>query len=375
MLDKELESALRKIDVETFLEQEGIDFRHSYGTRGLQLNLRECPKCHGEGFKTYINAESGLGNCFHGSCGEKFNAFKLIRAVSGLSGPKLDVFIKETARQQGWMPKKVRAELSKRELELPQKTFPLPIQGKNLPYLIKRGVDIGLAERFGLHYCHRGWWKTQLSDGSEKFMYFGERIIIPIFDLAGVMVSFQGRDVTGEQSPKYQFPAGFAVAGSHLYNGNSFVEGLHRHAIVGEGAFDAIGIERALSGRSDCQGMIGLATFGMHLSDGPDGQVNKFGQLHAKGLRTVTLMWDGEGRALAMAVRAGMTLMGQGLNVTIAKLPAGYDPAQGPDGQPTPPKVIIDAIFNSVKLSRLSAIRLAMEANRMKVADSSVSHS
>lgn len=377
MLDKELDEAIKKIDIETFLDQEGVDFRHSYGTRGLQLNLRECPKCANAGFKTYINAETGLGNCFHGSCGEKFNAFKLIRAVSGLSGTKLDAYIKETARQQGWMPKKVRAEIVRKDLQLPAKTYALPIQDKNLPYLEKRGVSARLTEQFALHYCSKGWWKTQLSDGTEKFMYFGERVIIPIFDLAGTMVSFQGRDITGEQSPKYQFPAGYAVAGSHLYNGSAFTDGVHHHAIVGEGAFDAIGIERALAGRPECQSMIGLATFGMHLSDGPDGQARKFGQLQERGLRAVTIMWDGEGKALGMAVKAGLPLLGLGLTVTIARLPAGYDPAQGPDNRPTPPELVRKAIFESVKLTRLSAIRLASEANAMKVADAkpAVSHS
>jgi DNA primase len=355
----ELDRALAKIDVETYLDREGVDYQPSYGTRGLQLNLTECPACSEGGRKTYINAETGLGNCFHGACGFKFNKFKLIRAVSGLAGADLDRHISSVAEEQGWMPKKERVQISRGVLELPSKLLPIPgPDGRNLRYHEERGVSVETAHWFNLTYCRGGWWGYKLEDDTQKWVSYDKRVIIPIADLDGELVSFQGRDVTGEQQPKYLFPTGFAVAGSHLYNGHNFTDGVHRHAIVGEGAYDAFAVHQAINGAASCEGMLAIATFGMHLSGGPDGQVDKFRRLKERGLTTVTIMWDGERKALAAAIKAGFHLIGLGLLVRIAMLPPGWDPAQDPHKNPVPPFKVRQWIFQAVKLDRLRAIRL-----------------
>ena len=359
----ELDKALAKIEVEAYLDREGISYSHSYGTRGQQLNLLECPSCGEGGRKTYINAESGLGNCFHGACGFKFNKFKLIKAVSGLSGGDLDTHIATIAQEQGWMPRKERAKIELGELKMPSKLHKLPINGvDNLQYLQDRGVTNESCSAFDLTYCHGGWWSFQLDDGTARFVSFDKRVVIPITDLEGHLVSFQGRDVTGEKLPKYQFPTGYAVAGKHLFNGQNFVDGETNHLIVGEGVFDAIAIHQAILGASSCGGMLPIATFGMHLSDGPDGQIEKFIRLKDRGLRIVTMMWDGEAKAMQLAIRMGLKLIGLGFTVRIAQLPEGYDPAQDPDKRPTPPAMVRQAIFSAVKLDRLSAIRLLHHA-------------
>lgn len=349
----DLDKALAKIDVEGYLDREGVGFSHSYGTRGQQLNMHECPACGTSGRKAYVNADSGLGNCFHGSCGFKFNKFKLIRAVSGLSGKELDEHISNVASEMGWMPRKVRAELVQGELALPGKLFPLPINGTdNLQYLQDRGVTHESCSAFSLSYCHGGWWGYKLADGTQKWVKYDQRVIIPIADLEGNLVSFQGRDVTGLLDPKYLFPVGFAVAGKHLYNAQNFVNGETTHAIVGEGAFDAIAIHQAILGSPSCAGMLPVATFGMHLSDGPDGQIEKFGKLKDRGLKIITMMWDSERAAMACAIKMGLKLAGYGFIVRIATLPPGTDPNE------VAPEVVRQAIFNAVKLDRMSAIRM-----------------
>lgn len=361
----ELQRALDKIDIETYLDREGVEYRHSFGGSGEQLNLDECPSCGEGGRKTYINAKTGLGNCFHGSCGMKFNKFKLIRAVSGLSGGELDGHIQSLAQEQGWMPKKERVRIVMRELQLPTNVSPLPNQGRNLKYLLERGVTNESCEKFSLSYCDKGYWEAKLSDGSSKWVFYGKRVIIPILDLSSTLVSFQGRDVTGEQEPKYLFPMGYAVAGKHLFNGHAFEDGKTTHVVIGEGAFDAIAIDQAVSGVTGLQHVLAIATFGMHLSGGEDSQLEKFIALRERGLTTVTFMWDGEGKALAYAVTAGMLLRGIGLSVRIASLPSGYDPAQGPDKKPTDPKVVIDAFMRAETLTTLTAARIAMRASAM----------
>jgi DNA primase len=316
-----------------------------------------------------VNAETGLGNCFHGACGIKFNKFKLVRAVSGLSGAELDAYIKVVAEEQGWMPKKEHVKVIQADLKLPSKIHHLPVNGQNLQYLQDRGVSIDSCKWFQLSYCHGGWWGYKLEDGAEKWVSYDQRIIIPITDLDGRMVSFQGRDITDEKLPKYLFPVGYAVAGSHLYNAQNFQNGIHAHAVVGEGAFDAIAIHQAIEGRAECSAMLAIATFGMHLSGGEGGQIAKLLRLYDRGLRTITFMWDSEGKALAYAVKCGLQLIGMGFTVRIAQLPAGYDPAQGPDKKPTPPGVVLKALFEATRLDKLNAIRLLHQAARMSEAE------
>lgn len=364
--DPELDRALEKINLENYLDREGVGYRHSYGTKGLQLQFDECPFCGEGGGKTYCNADTGLGNCFHGSCGAKFNKFSLVRKVSGLSGKALDEHVKAVAEEMGWMPKKERPEVLMGDLKLPSGMNELPHNGRELRYLTDRGVTAESCEWFRLGYCHdKAWWSYKLDDGAEKWVSYKRRVIIPVFGLDGKMVSFQGRDVTGEQMPKYLFPVGFAVAGKHLYNGNSFVQGTHNHAVIGEGAFDCIAIHQALRRDTGCRDVLALATFGMHLSSGPDSQLDRLAILHEQGLRTVTFLWDGESRAVAQAVKSGLQVASLGLQVRIATLPAGYDPAQGPDKRPTPPGLVLDAIFKAQALTRLSAVRILSTAKSM----------
>lgn len=351
----ELSAALERIDVEQYLDRSGWDFNHSYGTRGLQLNLNECPACGEGGRKTYINAETGLGNCFHGSCNFKFNKFKLIQKVSGLGGADLDTHISAIASEQGWMPKKQRAVIKQGVLKLPSKLRPIPENGRHLRYLADRGITEDSALYFQLTYCHGGWWSYTLDD-EEKWISYDKRIIIPIADLQGEMVSFQGRDVTGTKMPKYLFPKGFAVAGSHLYNAQNFAEGMTAHLIVGEGAFDVFAIHQALLGHSSCSSMLPIGTFGMHLSGGPDGQLAKFMSLKERGAKIVTMMWDGERKAMAAAVKAGLQLSELGFKVQIAQLPDGKDPNE------VSPEVVRQAIFKATFLTRLSAVKLLSNA-------------
>jgi DNA primase len=360
---REIDAALDKIDLASYLDQQGVDYAISFGTRGEQLNLRECPACKGTGVgKTYINSETGLGNCFRGSCGFRFNRFKLIKEVSGLAGRELDDHIRSIAGDQGWMPKRVRKEIVKANLELPSKLIDLPIQGRNIAYLADRGIRADTAGYFGLSYCDGGWWSFISTEGEKRYMKFDARIIIPILDLEGTLVSFQGRDITGEQEPKYLFPLGFAVAGSHIYNGHNFEDGKHSHLVVGEGAFDAFAIYQALLGHASCEAMLAGATFGMHLSAGPGSQLEKLMALKERGLRTITMMWDSEKKAMALAIKEGLKLFGLGFTVRIARLPPGADPNQLADKTQTPPEVVRKAVFDAVLLNRLSAIRLMKEA-------------
>ena len=103
--NEELQEALESIDMEQWLDREGVKYRVTRGARGTQLNVRDCPVCGGGNWKVYLNAESGLGNCFSGDCETKFNKWKFIKASLGaVSTRQVVEHCKEVAKEMGWRP-------------------------------------------------------------------------------------------------------------------------------------------------------------------------------------------------------------------------------------------------------------------------------
>jgi DNA primase len=326
--NRELEEALEQIDLESWLDAEGFRYKRTRGTHGVQLNVKTCPCCGKDSWKVYLNAETGLGNCF--SCEEKFNKWKFIKNGIGAATARDAVdHIKKFAMEQGWRPLRREAvEVKETKLKIPE-SYALPISGRNLKYLENRGINGDYAKYFGLRFCQRGKFWYSDADGRNRFQDYSMRIIIPVFDLDGTMVSFQGRDITGASDKRYLFPPGFASTGAHLYNGHNALGA--SHVVVGEGVFDVAAIRIALDGAPELREVGAIGSFGKHLSDGDEeSQLAKLVSLKDKGLRIVTFMWDGEGKAIEAAVDAAMKVKGVGLTARIAMLPKDKDPNEVP---------------------------------------------
>ncbi|MDL2284428.1 hypothetical protein LJC19_04725 [Oxalobacter sp. OttesenSCG-928-P03] len=338
----DLEELLEKIDIESYLDREGIDYKVRSGRSGTQLNLKECPYCGGDGWKVYLNADTGLGNCFSGSCDKKtFNKYSFIQGHTGLGGKALREHLRSVATEFGWRPPRkavVAVHTDVKELKLPP-TLPLPIKGRNLSYLQNRGIDLDACKYFHLSFCREG--------------YFGMRVIIPIFDLEGNLVSFQGRDITGSADEKYLFPAGFASTGEHLYNGHNVFK--TDHIVVCEGVFDVIATKLALDRDPELRDIVPIGTFGMALSVP---QLDKFQILQRRGVKTITMMWDGEVAATKHAVAAGIQLKGLGFHVRLAMLPPGEDPNS------IPPNIVRDSYYAAKSLDKVAAVQIIMERIR-----------
>jgi DNA primase len=330
--DRELEEALELLDMQFWLDRQGIQYRETRGSRGRQLNVKECPCCGGSGYKVYLNAETGLGNCFSGSCEMKFSKWKFIRASLGAVTIKQVIdHIKAVAREQGWRPPRLHAmatNLNVESLRLPL-SVALPHEGRNVKYLENRGISAAIAQYFGLRLSVNGAFFYTDDEGRKRAQDYSKRIIIPVFDLAGDLVSFQGRDITGTADRKYLFPPGFASTGSHLYNGQNATRA--KHAVIGEGAFDVMATKIALDGDMNLRDVVEIGTFGKHLSDGgDDSQMAKLMQLREGGLEVVTFMWDGEPQAIDAAIEAALLCKKYGLPARVAILPPGKDPNEIP---------------------------------------------
>ena len=353
--DDELFKIVDSIDLEAFLDREGVDYRHTFGSSGAQLNIRECPKCGGDQWKVYLNAETGLGNCFSGSCEEKFNKWKFVSATVDLKGKELVAFFGMLAEEQGYVPKRKTAavKIDKADLVLPE-SYALPVLGKNLKYLENRGITGDVAEYFHLRYSKEGVFNYR-SDGKALSQSYAKRILIPIFDITGKLVSFQGRDITGTHEKKYLFPPGYASTGVHLYNAQNAV-GVEK-IIVNEGVFDVYATHIAMGQDTSTADIVAVGSFGKHLSygDGAGGdQLGKLIALKGHGLKEVTFMWDGETQALIDAVHAALRVLELGLRVRVAILPKGKDPNE------VAAEIVRRAYWQAIGITKISAAKILL---------------
>ncbi|MBO6511842.1 MAG: hypothetical protein JJ979_25730, partial [Roseibium sp.] len=67
------------IDPEYWVDYEGLDHIVSRGVNGQQINLKECPFCGDRRHRFYMNAETGVGNCF--VCGKGYSLWETMTEV------------------------------------------------------------------------------------------------------------------------------------------------------------------------------------------------------------------------------------------------------------------------------------------------------
>lgn len=352
----ELQEILEHIDVESYLDTHGVDYIRTRGRSGVQLNIKTCPVCGNDQRKVYINADTGLGNCFAGSHppDQKFNKWSLIAALQPeMTKRQLFEHIKAIAEGRSWLPKRKTEKVDEKPTLLLPESVELPYNGRNIKYLSKRGITNEMCSYFHLRFCHEGSFPYKL-DGEWKRQDFSQRVLIPVFDLDGKMVTFQGRDITDAHPKKYQFPPGLAATGSHLFNGMNVRD--TKRIVIGEGAFDVIALKAALDEDPSLRDVIPVGTFGKHLSIGQgDTQEAKFRELYARGVREATFMWDGEIAATDAAVKAGAFLKSLGFTVRIGLLPKDRDPNE------VDAATVRSTYFKAIPLTSVSSVQIVMQ--------------
>ncbi|MGZ8953109.1 MAG: toprim domain-containing protein [Methylovulum sp.] len=357
-MKNDLRELLDAIDMETWLDSQGIKYKHTRGSSGEQLNLKTCPVCGGDVWKVYLNADSGLGNCFSGLCEARFNKYSFIKAnLPGVSTADVMRHIRAMAAEQGWRQKKqVKFTVDMGELKFPE-SVELPLDGKNLKYLTDRNISSDIASYFYLRYSKHGSFTYHDGKG-ERSQSYASRVIIPIYDLDGTLVSFQGRDTTGTAERKYLFPPGYSSTGKYLFNGHNALRA--RRVVICEGVFDVMAAKIALDASVPLRDVVPIGSFGKHLSNGfGNDQVEQIIKLKKRGLREVTFMWDGEVSAIKAAIKSALVLSGIGLKARVAILPENKDPNDCAVYE------VIDAFNAAHVITKLSAIKLLSNLNRL----------
>lgn len=347
-----------ELDLLQWFDSEGVSYKMNRGRSGMQINAQTCPndQCGDSRYRVYLNEETGVGNCF--VCNTKFRKLSFIHAY--LHGdPKSTKWgetfrhVKQHLQDQGWRPKRmVTVAVNTETVKLPT-SFELPTpEGQNLRYLDERGITNDLAGYFHLRYCDSGWWNFTRDDGKQGGQKFDERVIIPVFNLDGELVTFQGRDITGTKDDKYLFPKGLPGTGRFLYNGQNAIRA--KRVAMGEGAFDVYGLKLAIDADPALRDIVPVGSFGKNLSTGsPEGddQLGAFITLKAHGLEEVIICWDGTPDALAAALGAAEQLRKIGLKVRIALLPLDKDPNE------VTPEVVQKALYAATPYSAQLAVK------------------
>ncbi len=325
------------LDLEFFFDRESLSYKMGRGASGMQINAKDCPACGDSRWRVYLNAESGVGNCF--VCNAPFNKTTFIKQTLGHERwPETIKVCQEVMREQGWRPKRIASvAVEHGDVVLPC-SMELPTEdGENLQYLENRGITAEYARYFRFRYCEYGFWKTREDDGTSKIQRFDNRVIIPVYDLDGTLKTFQGRDLapplTAEQKAdgfierKYLFPKGLPGTGRYLYNGQNVI--MTDEIVMGEGAFDVAAIKIAFDEDVNLRRVVPVGSFGKHLSYGSptgDDQIGRLVILRRQGVKKLTVMWDGEPKALIAALDAAKLANSIGLQAYIALLPEGKDP-------------------------------------------------
>lgn len=209
-----LKELLTELDFEQWLDTEGIIYRRGgISARGREINIKECPVCGSSNWKVYFNLTHSVGKCFAGDHPEEiqFNKLVFLKYYSGKSRRDFEEYVQNALISQGWAPKKEEVVLASAvELEGPvalPRHYELPVEGRLPDYLVKRQISAEMARYFDLRYCVEG--KHAYVDpytDQVKGQVFDMRILLPVYDLDGVMKTFQGRDVTGTAERRYLFP-------------------------------------------------------------------------------------------------------------------------------------------------------------------------
>lgn len=220
-------------------------------SRDTQLKVAgECPFCKEErsDLRLYIGILSELGQCFH--CETGFNGVKFVMAREGVSA-KVAIKILN-GEEDGYLRAGESEETVKTDSPAPlPETIDIDLSVGASRYLNDRGMSADIINHFELKFCQKN-----LVIGDETF-WTKNRIIIPIKNMAGETVSWQGRDITGRSKIRYLFPREFKGA-IELYNIDA-IPSNPDYLIIMEGVFDVFGWYRA--GIKNA-----IATFGKKIS-------------------------------------------------------------------------------------------------------------
>lgn len=315
---------------------------------GINYKAR-CPFHNEKTASFYVSPQRGSYYCF--GCGVKGDIFSFVQAYEGLdfkgalkiladkAGVPLTGFKPENTDEKEKLFAVMEAATKFYEDELSK-------HPEITKYFHERGLTDETIKSFRLGFAPDGWRtlstflsgkkfseplleKAGLIKKTEKGYYdrFRNRAMFPIFDSTGRVIAFSGRTmVADDATPKY-----LNSPDTPLFDKSSALYGIDRakdairkrdYAIIVEGQFDLLLSHQA--------GVVNtVAASGTALSDsvpsGDRGVTNL--QMLARFSKNILFGFDGDKAGINATYRGSLLALGLGMDVKVAKLPSGKDPA------------------------------------------------
>ena len=318
---------------------------------GSHLQLRRvgrrsvglCP-FHNEKTPSFsVNAELGFYKCF--GCGKSGDAITFVREIEHLDfvgaveylANKAGITLRYTNENEGAQRRK-RSELTdavEAAVEwYHERLLSSPDAAPARSYLRSRGLDGDQVRRYKIGWAPDDWDRLYKALGVKQATFVGAglgfvnkaervqdhfraRVLFPIHDVNGIAVGFGGRVMPQGDGPKYK-----NSFDSPIYSKSRLLYGLHLakdeivredESIVCEGYTDVIGfydvgIERA------------VATCGTALTEDHIRMLKRFG-------RRIVLAFDADAAGQAAAERIYEWERALEVDVAVARMPDGVDPA------------------------------------------------
>jgi DNA primase len=290
-----------------------------------------------------VNEAEGLYYCF--GCGKRGDSITFVREVEGVDfvgaverlAAKAGVVLRYTDPGEGEQRKRrarLVAAVAKAVDWYHERLLSAPDAGPARGYLRSRGITAEEVRRFKLGWAPDDWdqlaralrvgddvWRDSglglINRMGRQQDFFRGRVLFPILDPQGEPIGFGGRILPGGSGGKYINPTG-----TPIYDKSKVLYGLSwakadivnvREAIVCEGYTDVMGFFAAGVPRA-------VATCGTALTEDHVKVLSRFSN-------RLVLAFDADGAGQAAAERFHQWEERYALDVRVASLPAGVDPA------------------------------------------------
>ncbi len=317
-------------------------------------NYWACCPFHNEKSPSFSVAPAkGIYKCF--GCGAAGDSVKFVMDIEGLSYPealkylanKYSIEIEEDKHEN---LDEYKAQQTLREsvliaMQFAQRHFQKLLtdddEGKALgmSYFKERGFSLLTIEKFGLGYSKDDWHdleKTAVKEGfteeilekagliikkeengkTNQYDRFRNRVMFPVYDLAGKVIAFGARTLKKDEKPKY-----LNSPENEVYKKSEVLYGIFQakndirnsdNCYLCEGYTDVISLHQA-----GVQNVV--ASSGTSLTEGQIKLVKRFTE-------NITVLYDGDNAGVKASLRGIDLILEQGMNVRAVVFPNGEDP-------------------------------------------------
>ncbi len=351
------------------LEKAGANFR------------AKCPFHNEKTPSFFVSPDRGSFYCF--GCGAKGDIFSFVQEFERVDFMGALKILAERAgveiEKENFQAKSERDRLYS-VLEQATEFFVSNLKHQNeaMDYLRKRGLKDEMIKEWRIGYAKDEWrgleahlkslkWsesnleKAGLTKGYDRFR---DRIMFPLFDPSGRVIGFSGRALHDKKDEKGVAPAKYLNSPeTELFNKSSILYGYHKakneirvkdYSILVEGQMDLLISHQA--GYKNTVATSGTALTANHLG------------ILQRISNKVMVVYDSDTAGLNASIKAWQTALALGLEVKIAQLPSGSDPADLIIADPEKyreclknSKHIIDFYLEALLARKLDSRRLGLE--------------